>query len=534
MTATAAPPTTIRAVRIILAARLLSARRDRQLPASPAALAKRVFPEWNATPTLALINDALVDAIENPDRRYIISAPPRSGKSVLVSQVGAVFALMRNPDSKVIVKSYGDELAESHSREARGIIDANADLVGFRVSRDKTSSGRWEVDGRKGGMLAGGITSPTTGFGADLLLVDDPVKGAADADSASTRARVMAEFRSSLMTRLMPGASAVVVMARWHEHDLAGELLADPDGGWTLLNIPAVSEAGIPDALGRPPGVPMTAALAGIDFGAKRREVGTRAFQALYQGAPSSPEGALIKLDWLESHRRAAAPAHPIRTVVAIDPADSGERDAAGIVAASLGPDGVVSLIADATAKMTSEEWAREAIRLAVDVGASALYVEAFASGTTYVRIVREALARMGGAAQHITVSAWPPKGKTRRGDAVTRAAPLLQAIEVGTFRLAGTFPAFEQAAVRWQAGQHCPDAVAAAVIAHDVLAPTTGQSVTFAAPDLTRRLSDRPGLVTARPGLGQPAAAHRTLTRSVRPGGYDPMAYRTRTLRVF
>ncbi|WP_241524295.1 terminase large subunit domain-containing protein [Mycobacterium paraense] len=494
-------------------------------------MAKRVFGDYTVTPTLTLISDALVDAIENPNRRYIISTPPRTGKSVLVSQVGTVFALMRNPDHQLILKSYSDELAEEHSREARRLIDENTDLLGFRLDKDKTSSARWKVADRKGGLLAGGIFTSTTGFGAHLLLVDDPVKGAQDADSPSTRRRLMAEFRSSLLTRRMPGASVVIVMTRWHEQDLAAELLAE--GGWRRINIPAVSTPGVPDALRRRHGAPMTTALGEVDFEATKREVGSRTWAAMYLGVPSAPEGGLIQRSWIDDHRVPIAPPHPVRTVVTVDPADSGERDAAGVIAASLTADGRVHLIADRSGKMTSDQWARATIALARDVGASEIHVEAFASGTTYVRIVREALDRTEGVS-YISVRGWPPKGKPRKGDAVARAAPMLQALETGRCVIAGSLPDFEAAAVQWQAGQHQPDQLAAAVIAFDVLAPIAGQQAVLTAPMrksdrpppewMTRSLRGRPGI--GRPGTTVPSAHGRPLSRSVRGGGYDPLAY--------
>lgn len=521
------------ALRPLVAAIALGAQRAGRQPASPAELAKRVFGDYTVTPTLALISDVLVDAIENPNRRYIISTPPRTGKSVLVSQVGTVFALMRNADHQLILKSYSDELAEEHSREARRLIDDNTDLLGFRLDKDKTSSARWRVAGRKGGLLAGGIFTSTTGFGAHLLLVDDPVKGAQDADSPSTRRRLMSEFRASLLTRRMPGASVVIVMTRWHEHDLAAELLAE--GGWQRINIPAVSTPGVPDALDRPPGVAMTTALGAVDFEQIRREVGSRTWTAMYLGTPTAPEGGLIKRDWLDAHRVAAAPPQPLRTVVAVDPADSGERDAAGIIAASLTGDGRVHMIADKSGTLTSDQWAREAIALALDVGASEIHVEAFSTGTTYVRIVREALANTASAG-HIRVAGWPPKGKPRKGDAIARAQPLLQALETGRCVIAGNLPEFEAAAVQWQAGQHQPDQLAAAVIAFDVLGPVAGQQFTFVAPDYTRRITDRPDISPDRRSLSQPTTPPSTrhyLARRVNGGSnYDPLAYPTKVLR--
>ncbi|QLL10073.1 hypothetical protein H0P51_08080 [Mycobacterium vicinigordonae] len=476
-----------------------------------------------------MISDALADAITQPDRRTIITCPPRESKSTTVAVIGTLFALSRNPDERVILASYADSLAWEHSRTTRALVEEHSDLLGFRLSADKTSAARWAVDGRRGGLLAVGITSGVTGFGAGLLLIDDATKNAAEADSEASRARVLAEFRATLMTRVHPGGSVVIIGTRWHERDLIGSLLREEPERWTHVNIPAVAEGGIPDALDRPPGVAMTSALGRTreQFDDLRSSVGERAWYALFEGVPSSPEGGLIKREWLDDWRLPAAPPNPVRTVVAVDPADSGERDAAGVVAASLTADGQVALIADVSAHMTSDEWARAAVDLAVSVGAVEIAVEAFAAGTTYTRVVREALARTD-VGRFIKVSAWPPKGRPRGGNAESRAAPLLQALETGRCRLAGHFPELETAAVQWQGGaQHCPDQVSALVIAHDRLAPVAGHRIEFSPLDLTRRITDRPGpnelakLGQLGRTVGQPqvsAPAH--LTRSLRHGG--------------
>lgn len=518
----------------LTAARSLAARRAARRPETPAELAARLIPGYRITPAVSLISDELHRAITEPDQRVIITCPPREGKSTLVAVVGTLFALSRNPDHKVILASYADGLAHDHSRAARDLIAEHPDLLGIRLSPDKTSTGRWAIDGHAGGLLAAGILSGITGFGADYLLVDDPVKNSQEADSAAQRRKVLHEFRSTLLTRVHPGGSVVIIGTRWNEDDLIGTLIREEPETWRHTNIPAVSEIGIPDALDREPGTAMTSALGRTaqQFDDLRRSVASRSWYALFQGVPSSPEGGLVQREWLDQHRIPAAPPHPIRTVVAVDPADSGERDSAGIVAASLTADGVVNLIADYTAKMTADEWANAAIRLAIEVGASEIHVEAFQSGTTYVRVVRDALARHQ-LTRPIRVTGWPPKGQSRRGDAVARSAALLQALEIGTCRLAGQFHDFEEQATRWQAGQHQPDALAALVIAHDVLAPIAGQQVSFASPlDLQRRVTDRAGVDTDRRGLRTPSApAHPALTRRVGGGGYDPLAYSRPTI---
>jgi len=172
--------------------------------------------------------------------------------------------------------------------------------------------------------------------------------------------------------------------------------LAEEPDTWQHINIPAIAEIGIPDALHRAPGTSMTSALGRTpeQFDDIRRSVASRAWYALFQGMPSSPEGGLVKREWLDDWRLPAAPHGPIKTVVGVDPSDSGSGDTCGIVAASLTSDGVVAVIADVSAPMTSDQWARAAVALAVDVGASEISVEGFAARETYVRVVKDALNR--------------------------------------------------------------------------------------------------------------------------------------------
>lgn len=479
------------AIATLATARALSAARGRRKPASPAELAQRLDPKFVVTPTIRLLSDIAVRSVTEPDQRDIVTTPPRTGKSKLLAVWEVVWALMCNPDLQVVLVSYSDELAQAHSREARQLINEHADALGIRLAQDKTAVGRWRVEGHAGGLLATGINSGVTGFGADLMVIDDPVKDAAEADSAAHRRRVITEYRSTLATRVHPGGSVLLVMTRWHERDLAGELLdAEPDV-WTHTNVPAVAETGVPDALGRTPGTAMTSALGftAEHFAAARRTSGERAWYSLYEGVPSAPEGGLVKREWLDRWRMPSAPLGTVSCVVGVDPSDSGSGDSCGIVAASMTREGVVAVIADQSAPMTSDQWARAAVDLAVDVGASEIAVEGFAARETYQRVVKDAL-RRAQLPRPIKVTTWPPKGSGRGGgDAVARSSALLQGLETGTTRIAGHLPGLEGSAVTWQAGQHQPDALAALVVAHDILVHSAGQVVHIASPlDAMRR----------------------------------------------
>lgn len=494
MTSPVASLTTCRSIR---------AARSRRKPASPAELARRLIRDYRISPAIALLSDALKRAVEEPGRRLIITCPPRTGKTKLTSVALPVWALMENPDTEIILKSYGDSLGGESSAEARRLIAENTDLLGFELAADKQAAGRWKVaGGRRGGMLAGGIFAGTVGFGANLLILDDPIKSRIEADSETFRRRLWNEFHASLMTRLMPGGSVVIILTRWSELDLAGQLAASgPD--WEVINIPAVSTAGVPDALRRErTGVPLTSAngFTADDFASIRRQLGEREWAAQYLGMPSTPEGGLIRTAWIEKWRVPLAPPSPVHTVVAIDPAESGQGDETGIVAMSRYADGTICLTADASGHMSSDQWSTTAVTLALTVGASSLIVEGFTAATTYVRIFKEALARAR-PDRHIVVKSWPPPGSDlRKSDAVARAAGLLQAMETGQCRLAGHHPEWEHQATSWENGQHQPDRVAAAVIGHDTLLRSAGQQIQFISPlDTARR--------AARGELGPPPA---------------------------
>lgn len=485
------------AARALVEAEHLAQLRARRVPDTPHDLGRRLLPTYRVTPAVALIGQEIDRAIRERDDRLIITMPPRESKSTTAAVLGTLLALVRNPDTRIIMASYADELAEKHSREARRLIADHGELLGLALAADKSSAGQWTIDGRRGGLLASGILSGLTGHGTDgLLIVDDAVKNMTDADSPTLRRRVVEEFRATLMSRVEPGASVVVIGTRWHPSDLIGTLLAEEGDRWRLVSIPAVAADGVPDSLGRAPGECLVSAVGrtAADFDERRRSLGERAWWAEFMGLPTSPEGNVIRSEWLDQWRLSAMPPRVLRTVVGVDPCDSGRGDAAGIVAASVTADGVVVVHRDISAPMTPEAWASAAVQLAIDTHATEIAVEAFAAREGYLSVVRNALARHR-PSRHIIVSAWPPRSSGRgRGNALQRSAKLVQGLETGTVRLVGTLSNWETAAVSWQGGErdHQADCIAATVVAHDVL--SRGGQVHIVSPiDMARRAHAEP-----------------------------------------
>jgi len=267
--------------------------------ASPAAMAATLSRgKWNRAPHIDLLSGLLGDAAYGETPRVIVSEPPRHGKSELVSHWFPVWYLTLNPTKRVILCSYEADFAASWGRRVRNTITEHTERLGIAVAPDSAAANRWDLTAG-GGMVTAGVGGPITGKGADLLIIDDPVKNFADAYSATIRETAWNWYRSTARTRLEPGGVIVVVMTRWHEDDLVGRLLAGDGEPWHEVRLPAIAEGD--DALGRSEGEPLwperydAEALATIE-----KTVGSLVWAGLYQQRPAPLEGGIVKRAWLQ------------------------------------------------------------------------------------------------------------------------------------------------------------------------------------------------------------------------------------------
>lgn len=221
-------------------------------------------------------------------KRLAIFMPPRHGKSQLATIRFPVYYLERQPKRRVIVGAYNQTLAEEFSRQARRIARDRLSL-----NPERTAANDWQTTGG-GGIRAAGVGSGVTGHGADLIVIDDPVKSREEANSEAYRNRVWDWYTNDLYTRLEPGGAIVLIQTRWHEDDLAGRILASPDGGgWAVINLPA--EAGPDDQIGRAPGAALCPERFDVPaLTAIRRVIGEWAYAALYQQRPLPQGGAFF------------------------------------------------------------------------------------------------------------------------------------------------------------------------------------------------------------------------------------------------
>ncbi len=153
--------------------------------------------------------------------RAVIAAPVRHGKTTLVKAL-ILYLLRRNPRLRINFASYASDLAEAKMYEVRQLAPSQ----GIRMAPDFDTDAEWRtLEG--GAVKAGGlIGGPWNGQGANIGVVDDPYKNAEQADSFAFRDRTETAFWSAFMTRLEPGASCIVIAARWGNQDLSGTLEA--------------------------------------------------------------------------------------------------------------------------------------------------------------------------------------------------------------------------------------------------------------------------------------------------------------------
>lgn len=232
-----------------------------------------------------------LQAVERGEiNRLAIFMPPRHSKTYHVSQRFPAWYLGRHPDHQVILASYGADLAEANSRVVRNLLTDERYPFDVRVASDSSAVNRWATD-HKGVVLAAGVGGAMTGFGGHLLIVDDPVKGREEADSETYREKAWEWYTEVARTRLMPGGAIVLCQTRWHEDDLSGRAVIANRERWTIVDMPAINDAG--EALW--PG------WFGLDtLNEIKQDIGSRAWNALYQQRPTADEGGMFKRAWFE------------------------------------------------------------------------------------------------------------------------------------------------------------------------------------------------------------------------------------------
>jgi len=244
-----------------------------------------------------IMADAFERVAKGDLKRLIINMPPRHTKSEFASYLLPAWFLGKYPDKKIIQTAHTAELAVGFGRKVRNLVnspDYKAIFPNVSLQSDSKAAGRWNTS-QGGDYFAIGVGGAVTGKGADLLIIDDPhsEQEGASAD-INVFNRTYEWYTSGPRQRLQPNGAIVVVMTRWHNKDLTGQVVdaSIKRGGadqWEVIELPAIM----------PSGSPLWAEFWKMEeLQALKAELPNSKWMAQYQQDPTSEEGALVKRDW--------------------------------------------------------------------------------------------------------------------------------------------------------------------------------------------------------------------------------------------
>lgn len=253
-----------------------------------------------------LILEAMQRCMDTPHGRLMVMAPPGSAKSTYASVVAPSWYLGTKPDRRIILASYGDDLARRHGRRTRQLLRAKEAGAILECGLDPESRAADEFGLTNGSeYIACGILGGITGNRAHGIVIDDPIKGRQDADSQTIRDRTYAAYEDDLLTRLIPGGWVVIINTRWHEDDLCGRILPAEWAGesgdikcrdgntWRVLCIQAEAQTDS-DPLQRKPGEMLWPEWFDSQHWAQFR-LNRRTWSSLFQQRPAPDDGIMFR-----------------------------------------------------------------------------------------------------------------------------------------------------------------------------------------------------------------------------------------------
>ncbi|TCL08258.1 putative phage terminase large subunit-like protein [Shimia isoporae] len=255
-----------------------------------------------------------LDSIRTAEnKRLVINVPPRHLKSITVAVAFVAFILGHQPHAKIIVASYGLDLARLHSEATRKVMsspwyqrlfpDTRLARRGNTQDEIKTTKG--------GGRKAVSIGGAVTGHGADYIIIDDLMK-AGDATSEAELVRAQEYIEGSLLSRFdNPAEGRVVMIAqRLHERDPAGYLLEKAT--YRHLNLPAIAEEDCEVPVGhgklysrRKGDALFPEHMDRQTLDRMRKEMGSVIFNCQYQQNPIAPDGSVLRWEWFGTYKKA-------------------------------------------------------------------------------------------------------------------------------------------------------------------------------------------------------------------------------------
>ena len=243
-------------------------------------------------------------------QRLLVTIPPRSLKSIMISVAWVAWRLGHDPSHNFVCASYSNELSHKHGYDCRRIMQSDwyqRMFPGTIIARGRSSVHDFETT-RGGGRLATSVTGSTTGRGGGTFIIDDSIKPE-DTESDLIRNSVNDWYKSTVISRPDNKRTGAIinVMQRLHQYDLAGVQIET--GDWEHLCLPAIAteDAIIPIGNGKvihrrqgdllhPSREPYEVLMR------IKRESGSRIWNAQYQQNPDPAEGNMVLAAWLQTY----------------------------------------------------------------------------------------------------------------------------------------------------------------------------------------------------------------------------------------
>ena len=298
----------------------------------------RCFHELNPQAELAMnwhlevIAAKLTAVRQGKIRRLIINLPPRHLKSLMASIAFPAWCLGHDPSAQILCVSYAQDLADKLARDCRSIMMSPWYRQIFRTRLAAHRQAVQEfVTTRHGYRLATSIGGVLTGRGADIIMIDDPLKPE-EALSKVQRQACNQWFVHTLYSRLNDKRSGaiVIIMQRLHEDDLVGHVLAQEP--WEVLSFPAIAEADEahqvetiwgPRCFRRRQGEALHPDREPLETLERiRRTIGEYNFAGQFQQSPAPLGGGLVKAEWFQRYRESELPERFDRIVQSWDTAN--------------------------------------------------------------------------------------------------------------------------------------------------------------------------------------------------------------------
>ena len=266
---------------------------------------KTMWPEFIVGNHHKTVSEKFQRIADGSLKRLIINMPPRHTKSEFASYLLPAWMIGNNPDMKIVQATHTTELAVSFGRKIKNLLEREEYLEIFpdaKLSVDSKAAGRWDT--ARGGMYyAVGVGSNLAGRGGDLIVIDDP-HSEQTAMSNNGFEDAWDWYTGGPRQRLQPGGAIVLVMTRWSEKDLTGQLIraqtrdhnADQ---WEVVELPAVLPSGSACW-------PQYWSLE--DLEAVRASIPPSKWNAQYQQNPTGEETSILKREWWQLWEKEQVP----------------------------------------------------------------------------------------------------------------------------------------------------------------------------------------------------------------------------------